>query len=274
MPILCSGGQKIDYLEGGRGETVVLVHSSVSGNRQWLALIDALKDRYRVIAPNLFGYGETTPWTGSAPQTLADQAELILALCAEVEGPVHLVGHSFGGAVALRTAALLGPRAGKLVLFEPVLSYLLLQNGRREAYLEARSLAEHVQSFGALGDWITAAGRFADYWLGEGSWAAMPEKRRSAFAGAIRSSVHEFDAILAEPSTVDLCRRLTAKVLVLHHTEARRPIHEIVEILQEACPHWSFERITVGGHMAPLTHPEFINPIIEAFLDLNQAERG
>jgi pimeloyl-ACP methyl ester carboxylesterase len=266
MPVFCREGQKIDYLDEGAGETVVLVHSSVSGNRQWLPFIETLKDRYRVIAPNLFGYGETTPWTGSAPQTLQAQAELILALCAEVEGPVHLVGHSFGGAVALRTAALLGARAGKLVLFEPMLPYLLQQDGRHDAYAESKELAEHVKHFGALGDWMTASGRFADYWLGDGSWAAMPEKRRAAFAGAITSCVHEFDAILGEPSTVDLCRSLTAKTMVMHDTTTRRPIREIVEILEEACSHWSFQRITGPGHMAPLTHPELINAIIGEFL--------
>jgi pimeloyl-ACP methyl ester carboxylesterase len=41
---------------------VVLVHGSVSGNRQWLTLTEALKDRYRVLAINLFGYGQTTRW--------------------------------------------------------------------------------------------------------------------------------------------------------------------------------------------------------------------
>ena len=182
MPVFSKGQQWIDYLEEGAGDTVVLVHSSVSGNRQWLALIEGLKDRYRVIATNLLGYGETTPWPGTRPQTLADQAGLVLTLCEEVSGPVHLVGHSFGGAVALKTASLLGPRAGRLVLFEPTLFYLLAQNGRYEAFSEAKALADHVRHFGALGDWTTASTRFADYWLGDGAWAVMPEKRRAAFA--------------------------------------------------------------------------------------------
>ena len=80
MPVLSKANLRIDYADEGSGPPVVLIHSSVSGNRQWRALTEALRDRYRVLAPNLYGYGETTPWNGSEEQSLADQAELVLAV--------------------------------------------------------------------------------------------------------------------------------------------------------------------------------------------------
>ena len=99
----------VDYTDDGTGETVVLIHSSVSGNRQWGALVDALKERFRVLAINLFGYGEMTPWPDARLQTLSDQAELVLTLCEETQTPIHIVGHSFGGPVAVKAATKLGP---------------------------------------------------------------------------------------------------------------------------------------------------------------------
>ena len=69
MPVLSKGGWNIDYVEAGTGSTVILIHSSVSGNQQWRSLGEALKDRYRVLAVNLFGYGDTTPWPENAVQT-------------------------------------------------------------------------------------------------------------------------------------------------------------------------------------------------------------
>jgi pimeloyl-ACP methyl ester carboxylesterase len=49
---------QVDFLEAGSsGPVVMLVHSSVSGARQWRRLMDDLKDRFRVRAVNLFGYG-------------------------------------------------------------------------------------------------------------------------------------------------------------------------------------------------------------------------
>jgi hypothetical protein len=44
MPVLSKGSLKIDYTDDGQGQAVVLVHSSVSGNRQWRSLTEALKE--------------------------------------------------------------------------------------------------------------------------------------------------------------------------------------------------------------------------------------
>lgn len=270
MPVFqTSDKQQIDYLDEGEGETIILIHSSVSGNRQWIPFITSLKHRYRVIAPNLFGYGETSVWVKDELQTLGAQSELIIALCAEIKDPLHLVGHSFGGAVALKTASLLSSRVDKLVLYEPMTPCLLQQNGRHDAYSESKAVVDHVKHYGALGDWSTAAGRFADYWLGNGSWDAMPEKRQAAFAMSIQPCIHEFEAMLGESLTIDLCRSIPAKTMVMHDNATRRPILEIVTILQEACPHWTFKQLSGVGHMAPITHPELINLLIEEFLNLS-----
>src|SRR5262245_28687096 len=202
MPVLIKGSLKIDYTADGQGQPVVLIHSSVSANRQWRALTEALKDRYHVLAVNLFGYGETTPWPGTSPQSLYAQAQLVMALCDEVGGPVHLVGHSFGGSVALKAASLLGPRVGRLVLIEPNPFHLLEQAGRRDAFLESRELRDYVKCFGSLGDWSTVAERFADYWLGDGSWSAMPERRRAAFIASVPPNFHEWDAVMSEKTPI------------------------------------------------------------------------
>ncbi len=50
---------KTDFIEDGQGSAVMLIHSTVAGNKQWRKLIEYLSQQYRVIAPNLFGYGST-----------------------------------------------------------------------------------------------------------------------------------------------------------------------------------------------------------------------
>ena len=267
MPVCSNGSITVDYTEDGTGETVVLIHSSVSGNRQWRALVDALKERFRVLAINLFGYGETTPWPGTRLQTLSDQAALVLTLCEGTQSPIHIVGHSFGGSVALKAATMLGPRVGRLVLLEPNPFYLLKQHGRTEAYEESRALRDHVKKFGVSGDWVKVAERFSDYWLGDGSWAAMPEKRRQAFTTSLRPNFHEWDAVMNEETTIAAWQALEAKTLVVSASGTRRPIREIVELLADACPHWTYAQIPEGGHMAPLSRPELINPIVKRFLE-------
>ncbi|MEM7023792.1 MAG: alpha/beta fold hydrolase [Pseudomonadota bacterium] len=114
----------IDRVEVGAGPVVGLVHSSVAGARQWHRLMRDLEDRFHLVAVNLFGYGRTPVWSGQRAQTLQDQAELVLAVLPDA-GPVSLVGHSFGGAVAMKAAEALGPRVDKLILFEPNPFYLM-----------------------------------------------------------------------------------------------------------------------------------------------------
>jgi pimeloyl-ACP methyl ester carboxylesterase len=267
MPVLSHGGLEIEHSDAGEGAAVVLVHCSVSGLRQWRSLTAVLADRYRVRALNLYGYGATTPWPERETQTLEAQARIVVTACEGIGEPVALVGHSFGGTVALKAATLLGPRVGSMVLIEPNPVYLLAQGGRREEFAEVRALRDHVKHFGALGDWEAVAERFADYWVGDGAWSAMPEARRAAFAALLPPNFHEWDAAMGEATTVEDLAALRCRTLVMSDPATRRPIRAIAEILAQACPQWTFLDIPAGGHMAPLTRPDLVNPMIRAFLD-------
>src|ERR1700730_56939 len=172
---------KADFLEAGSGPLVMLVHSSVSGARQWRRLMDELKEDFHVRAVNLYGYGLTPSWSSDRPQSLDDQARLVETALPANADTICLVGHCFGGSVAMKLAARLSGRVSRLVLLETNPFYLLEQSGRVDAFAEVMDLRNCIKKFGALGDWIKAAERFADYWGGAGSWQNMPADRRNAF---------------------------------------------------------------------------------------------
>src|ERR1700689_1712575 len=109
---------EVDFIEAGSGPLVVLLHSSVAGARQWRRLIDDLKPDFQVRAVNLIGYGKTPPWRSATPQSLDDQADLVEAALPANAGAFSLVGHSFGGAVAMKLAARLRGRVTRLALLE------------------------------------------------------------------------------------------------------------------------------------------------------------
>ena len=73
MPILKKDDVVLDYLETGQGTTVILIHSAVSGNRQWKTLMEDLGRDFRVLAPNLRVYGKTSSWLGERTLNLSDQ---------------------------------------------------------------------------------------------------------------------------------------------------------------------------------------------------------
>jgi pimeloyl-ACP methyl ester carboxylesterase len=266
MPILETVGFRIEYSEAGAGAPVVLVHGSVSGNRQWKSLVQELEPHFRVLAPNLFGYGETSRWQEEGSQTIADQANLIISLAQQFPGPIRLVGHSFGGSVALKVATMLGGRISHLFLFEPNPFYLLAQNGRAEAYAEAIALRDFIKSYGAKGDWVAVAERFVDYWLGDGAWAVTPEKRRLAYLQLLRPNYYEWDCMESDETEIENIARMSAKAMLVYSAGARRPTREIARLFEERCPNWSVATIAEGGHMAPLTHPHLVNPLVSRFL--------
>jgi len=271
MPVLPIADRNIDYIDVGTGRPVVLIHSSVSGNQQWRSLTESLKDRYQVLAVNLFGYGDTTPWPENAMQTLDDHADLVLALCNISSDQVFLVGHSFGGSVALQAALRLGQKVAGLILLEPNPFYLLSQHKRHAAFEEAKALRDHVKKYGAVGDWHNVAERFVDYWVSEGTWENMPANRRISFVEAMPPNFHEWDAVMNEATTLDTWASLKAKTLIEYAAETKRPIREIVALFMVACPHWTFKEIPEGGHMAPLFQPNLVNPIVREFLDSIEA---
>ena len=91
MPIIRANSLNVELSDSGTGPTVVLIHSSVSGNRQWRSLTAVLAPNFRVLAVNLRGYGETTRFAGTRTQTLDDQVAVVSAACNLAKGPIRLV---------------------------------------------------------------------------------------------------------------------------------------------------------------------------------------
>lgn len=96
-------GARVRYFVGGRGPSLVLVHGLGGAASNWVELAPALVGSYRVLALDLPGHGGSSPLP--AAPSLTPFADVVAAV-AEREGlfPAAVVGHSFGGLVALRLA--------------------------------------------------------------------------------------------------------------------------------------------------------------------------
>lgn len=267
MPVITTRGFALDYLDAGSGPLVLLVHSAASNKRQWRQLVSDYQHRYRFLAINLFGYGKTSPWPGHKLQTMADQVGLVTDLCAHFDEPLSLVGHSFGGAVAAATAAELTGQIAALVLLEANPFPLLASGKRPEAYGEILELRDFIKQHGETGAWERVAERFVDYWLGAGAWTSLPVDRQQAFMAALPNNFHEWDAIMSMDVAPALWQGIQAPTLLVRAKETTRSIEGIYELLREQCPHWLYQEVPGGGHMAPVTRPDLVNPLIVDFLD-------
>ena len=170
MPELIFLGRRVAYLDQGTGVPLVLLHAGGSSGKQWVKTASFLEDRYRVIAPDLWGFGLTEGWTGEESLTHGHQAFLVAEVIAKaVSGPVHLIGHSYGGATALRLALQRKDLVRTLILIEPILTPLLKLAGEEEVFREYFDMAQAFLSNAATGRLEEAWRGFIDYRNGPAS---------------------------------------------------------------------------------------------------------
>lgn len=247
--------------------TVVLLHSSASASRQWSALAARLAARFDVRTVDFHGHGGRPAWSGAKPLTLADEVALVEPIL-KAGRPVHLVGHSYGGAVALKAAALNPSAVASVAVFEPVLfRWLFDAAADSSAAREVMAVAETMRKYLDRGDAYRAAALFLDYWAGTGTWASMSIERRDSAAIRMRSVMAHFDALFGDPLSVEDLQRVRKPMLFLSGTRSVASMRTISPLLRAALPDAVHEAIPGLGHMGPVTHAaEVIERIID-FLD-------
>lgn len=116
---------KAGYCIEGEGKTVVLLHGSMTTRAQWQPLMAVLEPYYRVIAMDLSGYGDTPFPEDPGKYELALESQLLDEILSDVmpdDENYHLVGHSYGGVVAMRHAYHDRCRVESLTVIEPMAS--------------------------------------------------------------------------------------------------------------------------------------------------------
>lgn len=258
----------VSIKEEGTGEPIVLLHSSVNSGEQWKAAFESFADEFHVLAPDLIGYGGTDPWPGRGTLALADEVALVDTVVSQLHKPVHLIGHSYGGAVALRMAIQRPDRIQSLCLIEPVALNVLNGTGEEERYLfnEIVELSAVVIDLQRAGCSMEAARVFVDYWSGEGTLAGLPAGKRHQIAEYMHKVVLDFHAIITEPTPVSAYGRIDVPTLVLCGTHSPKPTRYITRLLAEVIPDARHRTIPHAGHMLPVTHPIHVNAAVRTHL--------
>ena len=270
MPKLQTNGNSTAFAHSGEADTVVLLHSSASSGSQWRSLCGLLGDDFEVLAPDLYGYGASAAWPGHKPITIADEAAAITALLGNEDKPVHIVGHSYGGAVALELALKAHIHVQSVTLIEPVAFHLLRHDTQgRDLYNEVCRIGDRVRQSVACGDYWSAMARFVDYWNGNGTWESLTDDKRAALAARAPKVALDFYTTTAEDTPLSAYSHVAAPVLILSGEHTRAPTRRIAELLTRAIPRSHLQTVPGAGHMAPLTHKEFVNAAIRRHLLLN-----
>ncbi|HET7526706.1 MAG TPA: alpha/beta hydrolase [Burkholderiaceae bacterium] len=250
----------------GRGRPVVLLHSSMGSKGQWRALVERMRRSHRLIAIDLHGYGTSPMPDPRVPFTLQHEMRLIESVLrvALLPGePYHLVGHSYGAAVALQLALWRPQRLHSLVLYEPVAIHLLNPDHPGRKQLE--TVRDELQRHADRGEALQGAECFIDYWSGRGAFAQLPKQVQAHLAGLVPKTLLDFAAIARETSRAEDFRNIPVPVCLFSGTSGPRPPRDVLDVLATTLPHARRHRVE-AGHMAPVTHNWLVNPVLECFI--------
>jgi pimeloyl-ACP methyl ester carboxylesterase len=247
---------------------VIALHCSGAGAAQWRQLGDILDTRYELIAPEHYGCESAGPWTGERAFTLADEAARTINVIDQSRHKVHLVGHSYGGGVALRAAIERPERIASLTLYEPSAFHLLRAIGKRgaSAFSEILAITAKTAEGVVTGDYSGAAMSFVDYWGGRGAWSALRPSVQAALTRWVPKAPLDFRALIDEPTAGRAYASLQFPVLVMRGEHAPAPTRLIAETLPSFIPRARLAVIAGAGHMGPLTHAGEVNAAIEAHI--------
>ena len=252
------------YREAGSGPGVVCLHSNASSSGQWRGVMDLLAPKFHVLAADSYGAGKSPPWPAHRKIGLRDEVALLDPVIERAGEGFSLVGHSYGGAIALIAALTHRNRVRALALYEPTL--FAIADNRMDVEGVQNAVVASTAAFRA-GDEAGGARHFIDFWMGAGSFDRMPERNRAAIAEATKVIQGWRDALFEEPTPVSAFASLDVPVLLVVGSKSPLSSRAVANALERVLPNVERVELEGLGHMAPVTHPAKVNPVIAAFLE-------
>jgi pimeloyl-ACP methyl ester carboxylesterase len=256
-------GMWLSYIDKGKGAPIVLVPGSLSDFRIWFAQIEPFSRRGRVIA-----YSRRYNWPNSTPSKEADGSmqRQVEDLSALIKGlgiaPAHVVGHSYGGSIALFLALAHPEVVRTLVLAEPGVRTVLENEPGTEADLKAfQGFSAALGQAIASGDAERIVKTLVDF-VAPGEFETLPPEIH-------RMLVANIPAAKVEGSTRLTCqdaRRITAPTLVLTGNRSPLGYRHIAEIVARCVQNGDLVKIPGASHPMQFGNPQAFNDAVLAFV--------
>lgn len=256
-------GERIAYTDEGAGPGVLLIHGAVTNRHLWDPTLEGLRDRYRLVAPDLVGYGDS-----SHPEHthlgVDAQARVLERLLVELDlTPCALVGHGVGGGIAQDLATRHPERATALVLVASVTGttwpsgdFLRVQQTESPSALDPLQVMTVLELHLLRG--IGDPARMTPGWEAPFLAPWEGDEGRDAAWRAIQG--------LDSRDTMDLEDRIPGlrvpTTLIWGAEDAINPLSRAAH-LQALYPHASLEVLPGVGHYPPLEDPEAFTDLLD-----------
>jgi len=245
----------------GQGPAIVMLHSSLSSAKQWLPLVHDLKAHYKIINFDLLGYGDAPRVIDSINYNFSVELVRIKAALEQIipHESYHIVGHSCGGAVALKLAVEDPTHVLSLSLYEPVAFHLLAP--KSNDWIEAHEFAKSLE----LDDLHIAAEKFTDYWNEKDFFKKLPKRIQPLLANEMIKVHLDFIGLTSETYGAKEISKITSPVLMM---TGRNSPKLSVNLANLICSYLSnvHEVSFNTGHMGPISCADVIQSEIAKFI--------
>jgi pimeloyl-ACP methyl ester carboxylesterase len=245
--------------------SVIALHCSLGSGHQWGRLAEELASRHQVITPDISGYGSNDVGRFLLPITMAEELDLLSDRLGEAIGPIHLVGHSYGGALAFKIAtdSPLASRVRSLTLIEPVLPTMLMESeSDRRLYEQFVCLAQAVCKDLCKGSSSEAVEKFLVFWKGSGPTEQLSSNALVRMMEHAEKLAYEFRAILGERNVTVAAAAIRVPTLLVSGGLSPYLTQRVVWRLASTIPGAKVRHLPAAGHMLPISHAAMINPDI------------
>lgn len=256
-------------------ETVFALHSSASSRSQWKDLEKVLGSDYSFSAPNLPGYGNSSIIADSSATGVASIAGPVIREIEKAKLPVHLIGHSQGGGVAIKIALMRPDLVRSLTLYEPA-TFHFLKNGStidRAAFSEICQVSGILSAASASGRPDIGMMQFIDYWNGAGTWKNLPAEQRQKFADQAIVVMSDFARGFEETWTLEDLAEITIPTMMMIGLKSTNVAQHAASRIANAIPGTTTAMLGELGHMAPVFQAQKINRLIrQHILEVENSE--
>jgi pimeloyl-ACP methyl ester carboxylesterase len=244
---------RIDYDAWGAGPTVVLVPGSCSTGAAWRPVMAAWDDRFHCVTTSLLGYGGTAERRTLRDPSIWHEVDVLESVIRKAGGPVHLVGHSFGGLVAVAVALRNRVPLASLAVVEAPAAELLHGSGEAEHYRAFRLMTEDY--FAAFtGGEAEAIATMIDFYGGAGTFASWPPRVRAYAVETTAVNILDWASAYGFPLSAKALAAIDIPALVLWGGASHPAAQRANALLGKYIPHAASAEIDGAAHFMIATH--------------------
>ncbi len=242
------------FEEQGSGSPIVFIHGSYATTSTWKKMIEQLAANHRCISIKLPGHCGTPDPNDFSDPTIETELEILEQVVKLLtDEPIHLVGHSYGGVIALAQALKGNLNLSQVSLFEPVAVWVLNRAGDKEMSVRVQEfLTKYRQE--ASNKKPYACGHVIEFWGGKGAFESLPDFIKDSMEPLVKNNIRHWDICAATCNDLTDLQKCAVPTRLVCGDKSNPVANSICDHLRKQMPNSKKYVIEGASHFLVTSH--------------------